>query len=167
MPKASPLNLRRRRSSERSAQEGAALFVALMLLIILSLLAVSAAQVTSLQERMAAAYWADTRLFEGVEARLNRLEAEVTASPVEFCGTDPEIEDPAGVIAAAALDPTQANYSAVESLSRVAETTGSLTAGRALGGVQCVRFRVTVAALDVPGDPTSRSVLQTNYVVRQ
>jgi type IV pilus assembly protein PilX len=51
-------------------QHGAALLVSLMILIILSLLAISASQVTSLQEKMVQAYWSDVRAFEAAEERL-------------------------------------------------------------------------------------------------
>ena len=51
-------------------QHGAALLAALLILIMLSLLAISASQVTSLQEKMVQAYWSDVRAFEAAEERL-------------------------------------------------------------------------------------------------
>jgi type IV pilus assembly protein PilX len=150
----------------RPAERGAALFVALMLLIILSLLAVSAAQVTSLQERMVAAYWADAQLFEGVEGRLNRLEAEVAANPDAVCANLPAGRDPPGELLGTGFDPAQATFSSVENIgfARGAGANRSIRAGQAQSGPLCLRFRVTVAALDSPAAATSRSIAQSTYL---
>lgn len=59
-----------RPSTPSRRQHGAALLVSLIILIMLSLLAISASQVTSLQEKMVQAYWSDVRAFEAAEERL-------------------------------------------------------------------------------------------------
>lgn len=77
-------------------QRGAALFVAMMILILLSLLAVSASQVTALQEKMVQAYWADVRAFDGGEERLRRVEKNLRAQAIlEECPVIVETELPA------------------------------------------------------------------------
>lgn len=64
------LSRRLRLSTPLHRQRGAALLVSLIVLIMLSLLAISASQVTSLQEKMVQAYWSDVRAFEAAEERL-------------------------------------------------------------------------------------------------
>lgn len=63
--------------------KGAVLFVALILLIVLTLLAITASQVSVLQERMAGNFRALQRAFERVEARMvesrNRISNPLTA----------------------------------------------------------------------------------------
>lgn len=58
-------------------QRGATLFVALSILILLTLLALAAARVTGLQERMAGGYRADVVAFERAEAALRDDEHQV------------------------------------------------------------------------------------------
>ena len=62
--------MRLRQQSFPNQSRGAVLFVALILLIVLSLLAVTAAQVTVLQERMSGNFRAAQRAFERTEGRM-------------------------------------------------------------------------------------------------
>jgi type IV pilus assembly protein PilX len=69
-----------RSSVSRRSQRGAVLFVALMLLIVLTLLGLSAAQVVSLQERMASIYRADAITLASAEDLLAAVERRTTTA---------------------------------------------------------------------------------------
>lgn len=149
----------------RHAQNGSALFTALMLLIVLSLLAISAAAVTGLQERMASTYRADHLAFEQTEARLRATEQQLLAE-VDPCH-------------AANPNPTQQwlgktpttgseNYRnlAAGPTSRAFGWRGSNKAGQAavVGDVRCAYFEVAAIDFDVASDPTSSAIVSSIYV---
>lgn len=151
-------------------QKGAVFFVSLMLLIILSLLAVSAAQVTSLQERMANIYRADLTAFENAEARLRRTEATLL-DDVDLCSKlDPYAvtdwqANPAGTAATATIVNIAKGPNA-----RGFALRGSSQVGLALtgGDVNCTFFTIAVIDHDTPNTPgaprTSTSIVQANFV---
>ena len=155
-------------------QRGAALFVALMLLIVLSILALSAAQVTGLQERMAATYRADELAFERGEARLRETEDDI-ASEVDPCFVSVN-EDNAVVTdpmpdwrADTETDAMQyAENLSRGPASRALAMRGSLQAGKPAqaGDPQCMYFRVSARDFDATEeeDSTSASIVQSIYV---
>ena len=159
------------------SQKGAALFVALMLLIIMSLLAVSAAQVTALQERMAAAYWSDMRTFESAEAAVRQTERSLSVALDDVVlpgfedpcfrevGEDPvfALQDGSWTPPANGFEFFFENYTYGEG-SRGSGRGGSIGAGEAASGANCSIFRVTVIRADDPSEPTSRSIVQTTFV---
>lgn len=159
-------------------ERGAALFVALMLLIIMSLLAVSAAQVTALQERMAAAYWSDMRTFESAEAVVRQTERSILAAIdgaaipgfEDPCASDTRALDPARTWLAGWTPPGEGFEFVFENIargeaSRGGGNVGSIGAGQVIDGVDaCSKFRVSVVRADDPVDPTSRSIVQTTFV---
>lgn len=147
-------------------QRGAALFVALMLLIVLSLLAVSASQVTSLQERMASAYRADEIAFERGEERLRGTERDLLAE------VDPCYQE---IVAApeTQLRSARAPMSISENMSRgvigrALATRGSIGAGEAseVGSSNCIYFRVSAADFDTTdaADSSSSAIVQSIFV---
>lgn len=150
-------------------QQGAVLFIAMMLLIILSLLAVSTAQVTGMQERMAGIYRSDHESFEHAEQRLRQTEKDIRGG---------QMVDPCS---AALGDPTQGWLSGtgtgdqdhVENLnnamnpdSRGFGQAGSLEFGqsRTAGDVTCLFFRVSSLDYDDPTTKTSSSIIQSVFV---
>lgn len=154
-------------------QRGAVLFISLMILILLTLLALSASQVTSLQERMAGIYRADNAAFQAAEQRLREQEQSVLqnleANP-SGC-VDPVL----GTIDAAWLAGTAAGTDhRLESLcGGDPASTGSLPLcqGTAatdkyfdVGGPNCLMFRLTTYEADNAADPSSRAIVQSVYV---
>lgn len=167
------------RFSAARRQNGAALFIALMILIVLSLLAVSAGQVTALQERMASAYWTDVRTFEAAEAVVRETERRITAgaarreNPPGFedpCAVATDAEDP-GRAFSGAWTPTPTGFQlAYENISRGSNSRGggnqgSLAAGQLVDSIgNCSTFRVTVIRVDDPLSPSARAIVQSTYI---
>lgn len=158
-----------RHRSARHAQLGAALFVSLMILILLSLLAISASQVTALQEKMVQSYWADVRAFEGAEQRLRARERQIRErARTEEC---PPLEDggAAPVWANGATEPTvAANHSAVVGADEAGRGSGmeqSLSAGGRTN-VECQYFLISATESDSRNVTQARSwaVVQAIYV---
>lgn len=165
-------------SGSGKGQRGAVLFIALMILVVLSLLAVSAGQVTSLQERMASAYWTDMRTLESSEALVRRVERSLIAA-VPGDTPFPGFEDPcsqgtlasnAGVGWASNWTPTPDGYEFLYENTargvgaRGSGVGGSLLAARQVDGNECSMFRVTAVRVDDPADPTAKSVVQSIFV---
>lgn len=167
------------RSRAARRQKGAALFIALMILIVLSLLAVSAGQVTALQERMASAYWTDVRTFEAAEAVIRESERRITAGAARV-ENPPGFEDPCAVATtgedpgrafSGAWTPTASGFQLVyENISRGLDSRGggnqgSLGAGQLVDSIgNCSTFRVTAIRVDDPLSPTARAIVQTTYI---
>lgn len=159
-------------------QRGAALFVALMILIVLSLLAVSAGQVTALQERMASAYWTDMRTFESSEAIVRQTERSILAAIdgaalPEFedpCASATQEFDPARTWTTSWTPPATGYQMVYENISRGVASRGSgnqgsNAAGQIIEGVDtCSKFRVSVVRTDDPVSPKSRSIVQSTFV---
>lgn len=78
-----------RRLPSPNQARGAVLFVALILLIVLSLLAVTAAQVTVLQERMSGNFRALQRAFERAEGRMIERRALISDPLASYDTVDP------------------------------------------------------------------------------
>ncbi|MFA5590008.1 MAG: PilX N-terminal domain-containing pilus assembly protein [Lysobacteraceae bacterium] len=179
----------RKRVAGAAEQRGAVLFIALMLLIILTLLGLSAAQVTSLQERMASIYRSDGLSFQNAEHRLASIEHSTTnASVATLC-------DRVGV-----GNPTVQNWLTGSNTGHRVDvdmplavrgsggepSLGSGSAGGAaeMGGIQCFYVRISAlgrdtdklnancgdigqaacGAGDVTSDPTSTSIVQSIYI---
>lgn len=160
-------------------QRGAALFIALMILIVLSLLAVSAGQVTALQERMASAYWTDMRTFESSEAIVRQTERQLLAAvdnlanPEGFedpCAVATREFDPSRTWSAAWTPPPEGYQMTYENISRGTASRGggnqgSIAAGQIIEGVDaCSKFRVSVVRVDDPLKPSSRAIVQSTLV---
>jgi Tfp pilus assembly protein PilX len=149
-------------------QRGAALFVSMMILILLSLLAVSASQVTALQEKMVQAYWADVRAFEGAEQRLRAAERELRAQAVSIeCPEVDETVPPAWV--QPSNTPVNAGQHAIN-LSQGEQSRGSGVGGSlamvAQDAAQCAYFLLSASENDARNDDDARSwaVVQSVYV---
>lgn len=158
--------LRHRTPSAAHAQRGSALFIAMMLLIILSLLALSAATVTAMQERMASTYRAEHRAFEHAEARLRAAEKEIATNP------DPCHAADAYPGAEWMATPPADGAQTYRNMSRGNGSLGfgwrgSSKAGQPalVGDIQCAYFRVAAVDNDTPGpDATSTAIVTSVYV---
>ena len=148
-----------------------------MILILITLLALSASQVTALQERMAGIYRADNLAFQNSEARLRQ--AEHTTHPDYEC----DLFVPAGV-----TDPTPppiptdwtnpavtVPVNASRQLVNLGEYRGSgwtsdASYGQTVnyGGLECSLIRFTTYATDSvnPADRTSSVVVQSIAIPR-
>lgn len=166
-PRVSPIPFQSAHAPSR--QRGAALFVALMLLIVLSLLSLSASQVTGLQERMASTYRADEIAFERGEARLRQTEDAIAVN-VDPCFTSVAVGNP---IPNWQANSTTAAMSHTENLSRgpasrALAMRGSIQAGKpaAPGDAQCMYFRVSTRDFDTTTQAasTSAAIVQSIYV---
>lgn len=170
-------------------QRGAVLFIALMMLIILTLLGLSAAQVTSLQERMASIYRADGLSFQNSENRLATIEHSTTNSSVAtLC-------DRVGV-----GNPTVRDWQAGNNIGRRVDVdmplavrgsggepslgSGSASGATEMGSIQCFYVRISAlgrdtdklnancgdigqaacATGDAIGDATATSIVQSIYI---
>jgi|JI10StandDraft_1071094.scaffolds.fasta_scaffold23764_9 type IV pilus assembly protein PilX len=146
-------------------QRGAALFVSMMILILLTMLALSASQVTSLQEKMASAYWADARAFERSEAAL-RAEQRALRTAVEqgLCVSD-SASLPNWLDAAPAAGETHVLAIRHEA-ARGSGLESEIVAGSALGALDCAVFKISVADADTvaPSDASAWSVVQSVFV---
>src|SRR5690606_28942256 len=138
----------------------------LMILILLTLLALSASQVTSLQERMAGVYRADNMAFQAAEQRLRETEQRVLQDPFA-CDLAP-----AGALPATWVDGTQTEPAdRLENLNNPSSPdaggialAGSLRNGpRTPGSPSCLVFRISSFDVDSAAEPTSRAVVQSTY----
>jgi type IV pilus assembly protein PilX len=162
----SALRLTRKRALRH--QRGAALFVSMMILILLSLLAISASQVTGLQEKMVQAYWADVRAFEGAEERLRVAERELRAQAVAIeC---PEVDESAPPLWVQPSNPPAIAGQHAINLSQGEQSRGSGVGGSlAIGAqdaAQCAYFLLSASENDARNDDDARSwaVVQSVYV---
>lgn len=148
------------------AQAGSALFTAMMLLIILSLLALSAAAVTALQERMAGSYRAEHRAFEHTEARLRSTERSL-ATEIDPChAVNP---DPGESWVETTPPVAGQNYRNMGrgDTARAFGWRGSSRAGQpaVVGDIRCAYFEVTAIDFDLPGaDATADAITTSVYV---
>jgi type IV pilus assembly protein PilX len=153
----------------RRAQKGAALFVSLMILILLSLLAISASQVTALQEKMVQSYWADVRAFEGAEQRLRARERQIRErARVEECPVLEDAGTPPDWAFANAQPAAAANHSQVVGTGEAGRGSGmeqSLGAGGRTN-VECQFFMISASESDARVDSQAKSwaVVQAIYV---
>lgn len=150
-------------------QRGAVLFIALMLLIILTLLGMSAAQVVSLQERMASNYRADAVAFQRAEGVLAKVERDMTlvsaASNVLCENLYQGGRVPGGWTSGS---PTSSYH--VENLARGASfisTIGALDAGMPseMADKNCLMLQVSAHAYDTtdPATSSSHRIVQSLY----
>lgn len=151
------------------AEQGAALLVSLIILVMLSLLAISASQVTSLQEKMVQAYWSDVRAFEAAEERLRVRERTLRRlSQTDDC---PVLDD-AGAVPDwmnSSTRPTVAgNHSAI--MGRGEWMTGTGMDGRTSIGprsaVDCTYYLLSASDNDTRDatDANSWAVVQSIFV---
>ncbi|MFA5684611.1 MAG: PilX N-terminal domain-containing pilus assembly protein [Lysobacteraceae bacterium] len=150
-------------------QRGAALFVSLMMLILLSLLAVSASQVTGLQERMAGIYRADLVAFENAETRLRNRENTLLGESSAAChhnDADPTLSWRDNATSTAAT--TTIYNMGVGNRARGFAWRGTSQAGvaRTLGDVQCAYFSISAIDHDAAAvaNRTSTAIVQSVYV---
>lgn len=136
------------------SQQGAVLFIALMLLIILTLLGLSAAQVTSLQERMASVYRADSLAFQNAENRMATIEHETTTEAVAtMCDRvgegNPTVQQWLNSAASRGRRVDVDMPLAVRgSGGEPSLGTGSAGGGMEMGGIQCFYVRISALAQD-------------------
>lgn len=147
-------------------QRGSALFTAMMLLIVLSLLALSAATVTALQERMAGTYRSEHLAFHGAEARLRATERAI-ATEIDPCHAgDP---DPAASWVDAPPPAATQNFRNMGrgSTSRAFGWRGSTRAGQpaVVGDIRCAYFKVSAVDFDAPGAGASAHAIATSVYV--
>jgi len=149
-------------------QKGATLFTALVILILITLLALSVAQVTGLQERMAGLYRADQQAFQTAEVARSELERSLLGQP-EACDDGYQIILPAswedgsadsGVRLENLNNPGNSGGAKIASLASSAKAGGDRTPG----GANCLVFRLSALRGDVPTDPTSKSLVQSTFV---
>lgn len=163
---ARPLGFRSLFASAPSAQNGSALFTAMMLLIILSLLALSAATVTAMQERMSGSYRAEHRAFEHTEARLRSTERSI-ATEIDPChAANP---DPGAAWADATPPEAAQSYRNMTrgDRARAFGWRGSSRAGQpaVVGDIRCAYFEVSAVDFDLPGaDATANAITTSVYV---
>lgn len=142
-----------RKLSRPMDQRGAVLFIALMLLIILTLLGLSATQVTSLQERMSSIYRSDGLAFQNAENRLSTTERDTGANGVATLCDRAGIGNPTvmqwleGSNKGRRVDidmPLAVRGSGGE----ISLGTGSAGGAAEVGGIQCFYIRVSALAQD-------------------
>jgi len=149
----------------RRQQRGATLFTALMILILLTLLALSVAQVTSLQERMAGLYRADQQAFQSAEDQMRVQENSVLNISVCVAAENYKSTLPTGW-----REGTVSTGTRIENLTK-SDPNGPLisafvASGQANRDEQCQIgvFRVTSLQPDNPTDPTTRALVQSIFV---
>jgi type IV pilus assembly protein PilX len=161
-------------SPSKQRQRGATLFIALTILVLLTLLALSAAQVTGLQERMSGIYRADNAAFQAAEDVLRDSERSILDNPI-ICDTLPEEYLPdawfdGSVDLADSSKPyvriENLNNSGSESVARGIRLQGSAKYGadNVPGGEKCLVFRVSSLQGDSDTEATSRSVVQSIFI---
>lgn len=160
-------------------ERGAALFIALMLLVVISILGVSAAQVTALQERMASNYRIDNVAFQDAEDLLRQRELEITRNIA--VDRNPDTCRPASTTPGSAgdVDPTPgwasgltrptastAEFQSLQDFRGAGRSTGLMDASEGtMGGIEagswrCLMFRVASIAMD----EGATTVLQSTYI---
>lgn len=147
------------------AQRGATLFTALMILLLLTVLALSVAQVTGLQERMAGLYRADQQAFQSAEVQLRQLETSIL--DINVCiATDPY--RPA--LPASWLDFSTSNANRIETLTKASPNdpviSPFLSSAQAGVAEDCLIgvFRVSSMQPDNLAGGTTRAIVQSIYV---
>ena len=137
----------------------------MMLLIVLSLLAISAAAVTGLQERMASTYRADHLAFEQAEARLRATEQRLLAEIDPCHAANP---NPTADWVVKTPDAGADNYRnlAAGPTSRAFGWRGSNKAGQqaVVGDVRCAYFEVAAIDFDDNQNATSHAIVESVYV---
>lgn len=143
------------------------MFVALMLLIVLSLLAVTAAQVTVLQERMSGNFRAAQRAFERTEGRMVESRSNISNPLAAYDTVDPTTLP----LAAGNLSPWVARVGNELDWSetRIRACGGACPQriGAATGSLPLVRFYILTSQEKDPGSTTTTaawSAIQTIQV---
>ena len=171
------MNHKNRGKHPGTRQRGAALFVALMLLVIVSILGVSVAQVTALQERMANNYRLDDLAFQNADGELRAQELDITRrlSTGRSAACRPDGEGggsnmiPTWEANAVASD---ASYESMQNNKGAGRSTGlpgqteQAVGDIGAGSWQCLMFRVAAVGVAVDDDDASaRPILQSTYVM--
>lgn len=162
------------RSTSPDRQRGAALFIALMLLIIVSILGVSVAQVTALQERMANNYRVDDVAFQNADGFLRGQEVEISQSLSSTRSADCRPTG-TGDMTKTWDDFAENNDSSFESMQ--GDQGAGLTSGMqgnppssigdvAAGSWQCLLFRVAAVGVGFDNDDeAARTIVQSTYIL--
>lgn len=150
-----------------SRQRGAVFFVAMMVLIVLTLLGISAAQVTALQERMSAVYRSDRVAFENAESLLAQRERETTLSAAVQNVVCEEFYK--GTERTASWQTAAGTGTEVENLGRggtFITAVGTLEAGiaREMGDKNCLFLQVSAQSHDDPVAKNSHTIVQSIYI---
>lgn len=150
-------------------QGGAALFTSLMILIILTVLALAASKVTSLQERMAGVYLADNRAFLAAEDRLRDTERSIVNDDPIKCDARPLVDGPPANWVTGTSTVAGSTYenlnNATSPSSAGIEIRGSRRVGqsRIPGSVNCLVFRVSSRDYDNSTSKSSVAFVQSTY----
>ena len=159
--------MRLRHISFPDRSRGAVLFVALILLIVLSLLAVTAAQVTVLQERMSGNFRAAQRAFERTEGRMVESRTKISNPLIAYDTVDTAILP----LAANNTSPwaTRLGDGNNWSDTRIRACGGACPQriGAATGSLPLVRFYIITSQAKDPGSSTDTaawSAIQTIQV---
>lgn len=151
-------------------EKGAVLFVALAILVLLTLLALSAAQVTGLQEQMSRGYRADNLAFQESERALRRAEQVILVTEtVDLCHMPLERELPSSWYDGStnyAAELESIRYENLSSANGMQALLGSDEAGLDLtrGSPRCLVIRVSATQPDQTDEPTSRAIVQSVYL---
>lgn len=147
-------------------QRGSVLFLAMMLLIVLSLLALSVATVTGLQERMASTYRSEHLAFQHAEARLRATERAIAGDTDPCHAGDP---DPSAAWLESPPAEAAEHYRNMGRgpTARAFGWRGSSKAGSPalVGDIRCAYFEVSAIDFDMPGaDATANAVTTSVFV---
>lgn len=149
-------------------QRGAVLFVAMIFLIILTLLGLSAAQVTSLQERMAAVYRSDLLAFENAEELLTGRERDMRGDLASINLLCDRLYNGSSQVSSWRRGNSLGNSTEVENLGRGASFISlldSLEAGlsQEIGDKNCLFLQVSAHAYDNPNAKTAHAIVQSIF----
>ncbi|MBB5208148.1 pilus assembly PilX family protein [Chiayiivirga flava] len=147
-------------------QRGSVLFLAMMLLIVLSLLALSVATVTGLQERMASTYRSEHLAFQHAEARLRATERTIVDETDPCHAGDPD-PSTAWIDAPPASGTEHYRNMGRGPTARAFGWRGSSKAGSPalVGDIRCAYFEVSAIDFDVPGGDSTAAAVTTSVFV--
>ncbi|KRA15295.1 PilX N-terminal domain-containing pilus assembly protein [Lysobacter sp. Root604] len=165
---------RRSLPRSRTHQRGSSLYVALILLILLSLIGVTAVQVTGLQERMSSNYRATQQALENAEAsvrqRENDLDRQLDSQGAELIAVDEPYCQKTYSPSDWAADknfsapPTGGRASITRRIDQCISGYSSLKQGEVLNKEPNLVFQITAYATDRDDNASSDAVLDTVFI---
>lgn len=152
----------------RRTQQGAVLFMVMAMLIILTLLGLSASQVTALQERMASIYRSDHLAFANADGLLASRERDTRSTSAETNLLCDNLYNGSRQVSAWLNGQALTSTTEVENLGRGAtfiSLLGSLEAGLAqeVGDKNCLFLQVSAHAHDNPVTETAHTIVQSIF----
>lgn len=150
-------------------QRGAVLYVALVILVLLALLGIAAMQVTSLQERMTADYYATSQAFQNAEGVAREVERTLM-SQVNGAAGSIKIDQP--LCTGAGFDPVKwadakprTSNTYIRRIDKCTSGISSVSQGKApLNDDPNLIFQVSAYAADRIKDTASDAVVDTIFV---